>query len=306
MTKFVPAIIAAAAMSTLAGCVAESGDMPADEAFSQDSELASQCPNPNGTNAAIAAFAAAYGTEAHQWQILNDFEEYRDYGDNYQMKLRPKSTGKCANNACPNTMEVLAYQSTKLDQKIVLDGQFLSTWNFASRLVTGYDNMLTYRAGNRYTFPAHSISMIASGPSATCTGNTDFTYSTNLSNPDVLVNALRFADGNGVNYHLFTYDAQNVPHLRTSGMNAIIDPTGGTSGDSSTSSSSTGTGTLAAGCQGYSADKVKIKVYQADGVTQTMVDANGYPCNCSLKNISGGKMRLDDPYAASTYFCRTQ
>jgi hypothetical protein len=64
-----------------------------------------------------------------------------------------------------------------------------------------------------------------------------------------------------------------------------------------------------AGCQKYSADKVNIKVSTDPDV---FLPGEGYPCECPAKDIYwggvdwtySGKLRRDDPYAASTFFCR--
>jgi hypothetical protein len=304
MTKFVSAIIAATSLFAVAGCSTETGS-PNELASAQTEDALSSCPNAQGTNAAIASFAVAYGTEAHQWQILNDFEEYRGY--NYQMMLRPTATGKCANNACPVTAEILRYQDSRNDQKLVYDGEILSSYNFASRLTTGWENMRTYKQGNRFTFPSHTLNFVSMQKSTVC--STDFTYNATVASGtlDVLVNALRFTDGNGQNPYLFTYDSGGNPHLRVSGNTLTIDPTGGTSGDPSTSTS--GDVTLA-GCQGMSLavgtpavpDRVHINVTDSSG-NKVPVVADGYPCACSLRRVPAGFMRLNNPNSPNTFYC---
>ena len=296
MTKFVSAIIAATSLFAVAGCSTETGN-PNELAAAQESDALASCPNQQGTNAAIASFAVAYGTEAHQWQILNDFEEYR--GTYNQLMLRPKSTGACANNKCPMTAEVLSYQDARNDQKVVYDGQILSSYNFASRLTTGYDNMVTYRNGKRFTFPSHTLNFVSMQNGNVC--STDFTYNATVASGtlDVLVNALRFTDGNGQNPYLFTYDSSGNPHLRVSGSTLTIDPTGGTSGDPSVSTS--GDVTLA-GCQAFSGDKAHINVTDSSGAKNSVV-GDGYPCACSTKNMPAGFMRLNNPNSPSTFFC---
>jgi hypothetical protein len=298
MTKFVSAIIAATSLIAVAGCSTETGS-PNELAAAQTADALTSCPNQAGTNAAIAAFAVAYGTEAHHWQLLQDFEEYR--GTYNQLMLRPKSTGACANNKCPMTSEILTYQDARNDQKVVYDGQILSSYNFASRLTTGYDNMVTYKNANRYTFPSHTLNFVSMQNSNVC--STDFTYTASVASGtlDVLVNALRFTDGNGQNPYLFTYDSAGQPHIRVSGNTLTIDPTGGTSGDPSTSTS--GDVTLA-GCQAASinADKTNINVTDSTG-TKVQVVGNGYPCACSLRGVPAGFMRLNNPNSPATFYC---
>lgn len=305
MTKFVSAIIASAAVLAAVGCAAETGNSAENSA--QDSEAVSSCPNAQGTNAAIAAFATAYGKEAHHWQILADFEEYR--GANYQLMLRPKGyPGACANHACPLTEIILGYQDTSFDQAVVYDGEKLSSWNFASRLTTGYDNMKTYAQNHQYPFPAHTIDYVSQAPGTICM--TDFTYNATLPTgytPDALVNALRFSDGNGQNPYLFVYDSAGKPHLRFTGMSLIVDPTGGTSGDPSTGNNQDLT---VAGCNAAAADSTgagtgNITVMAADG-TATQAAGWGYPCSCSTRSVSAGKMRNDTQWnktSSKTYFC---
>jgi hypothetical protein len=301
MTKFVSAIIASAALAAAAGCSAEAVDPAA-----QESQALASCPNAQGTNAAIAAFAVAYGTEAHHWQILADFEEYR--GQYNQLMLRFKTTyplGACNATTCPMTAEILRYQNALLDQTIVYDGEKVSAYNFASRLTTGFDNMKTYAQNHQYPFPAHTLNLLSMQNGTQCM--TDATYGatapdgTNLPNPDLLTNALRFSDGNGVNPYLFTY-INNVPHLRYTANTVTVDPTGGTSGDPSVSTSGDLT---VAGCQAFSPDKVHISVLASDG-TKTPVVGMGYPCTCATKGISAGGMRNDtamNANAPNTFFC---
>jgi len=298
MMKFVSAVVTVTSLIAVAGCSTETGS--ANElAAAQTADALSSCPNQAGTNAAIAAFAVAYATEAHHWQILNDFEDFVGYAN--QRQLRAKSTGACANNACPMTAEILRYQDARNDQKLVFDGQLLSSYNFASRLWTGWDNMRTYKNAGRYTFPSHTLNFLSMQNGNVC--STDFTYNASVASGtlDVLVNALRFTDGNGQNPYLFTYDSAGNPHLRVSGNTLTIDPTGGTSGDPSTSTS--GDVTLA-GCQGASlgGDRVHINVTDSSG-NKVPVVADGYPCACSLRGVPAGFMRLNNPNSPNTFFC---
>ena len=296
MIKFVSTVIAATSLIAVAGCSTETGSAQ-ELAAAQDSDALASCPNAQGTNAAIAAFAVAYGTEAHHWQILSDFEEYR--GTYNQLMLRPTSSGACANNKCPMTSEILRYQDALNDQSIVYDGQILSSYNFASRLTTGYDNMKTYKSSNRYTFPTHTLNFVSMQHGNVC--STDVTYNATVSSGtlDVLVNALRFSDGNGQNPYLFTYDSSGNPHLRVSGGTITIDPTGGTSGDPSVSTS--GDATLA-GCQANTPDKINIAVTDSSG-NKVSVVGDGYPCACALRNVPAGVMRLTKPATPSTFYC---
>jgi len=298
MIKFVSAMIAATSLIAAAGCSTETGS--ANElAAAQESDALASCPNAQGTNAAIAAFAIAYGTEAHRWEVLTDFEEFRGY--NYQLMLRPKAGGKCANNACPMTAEILTYQDGRNEGKIVYDGQALSSMSFASRLTTGYDNMNAYKTNKMFPYPTHTLNFLSMQKGNVCMTDVSYTASVSSGTLDSLVNALKFSDGNGQNPYLFTYDGSGNPHLRVAGNVVTVDPTGGTSGDPSISTS--GDVTLA-GCQAVSTDKTHINVTDSTGA-KTSVVGNGYPCACSTKSIPAGFMRLNPPTSPSpnTFLC---
>jgi hypothetical protein len=226
MSKFIPAIIAAVGMSTMAGCVAESGDM-SEEYVSQDSQLA--CENREGTNAMLALLADAMARELGRWEITTDMEQFR--GFNNQAMLRVKSTAVCV-NGCAVTKWLLSYQDSRLDQKFVLaDGTKLSSWSFASRLVTGFDNMKTCKTGGWCPYEAHKLTYQSSAPGPCDVLNTfgiQKPTGGNLSNVGNIRNALKFMEANGPNpYIAFAYTANS----------ATIDP--GLEGDQTGASGST-------------------------------------------------------------------
>jgi len=201
MKKFAPLMIAAAAMSTLAGCVAESGDVASDEMVGQDSEAS--CANREGTNAMIALLANAMAKELGRWEALTDFETYRGY--NNQLMVRVKAGAPCA-NSCITVNSLLAFQDSRLDQKFVFaDGTKLSSWSFASRLTTGIDNQKTCKQNNNCPYEAHKLTYQSNVPGACDTLSTYLAQKPaggNLANAANLKNALKFTEGNGPNPYI--------------------------------------------------------------------------------------------------------
>ena len=209
MFKIAPLMIAAAAMTTLAGCVAET-DVATDETAGQEAQAA--CENREGTNAMIALLANAIAKEVGRWEVLSDFEQYRGY--NYQMMLRLKAGVPCV-DGCIITNSLLAFQDSRLDQKFKFaDGTKLSSWSFASRLATGYDNQKSCKQGGWCPYEPHKLGFLSSTPGS-C--DTLSTYSAqkptggNLINTANLKNALKFTEGNGPNpYISFSSTASTV------------------------------------------------------------------------------------------------
>jgi hypothetical protein len=135
MKKIASLMFAAAAIASIAGCSTQaSTEMTAEQS-------AAVCANPDGTNAGIAALAVAMSQELHRWNISSDFYIYR--GFNYQEMLGLTQAGlNACGNGCPITSEILKMQDSRMDQKVVFNGVKMSSWNFASRLVTGYRNQV--------------------------------------------------------------------------------------------------------------------------------------------------------------------
>jgi hypothetical protein len=274
MKTFAPLIVAAVALSTIAGCSAESkSEMTAEE-------TAAVCENPEGTNAAIAALAVAMAQELHRWEILSDFYVYR--GPNYQSMLGLTQAGlnACGGN-CPITKEILAYQDSRMDQKIVFNGTKLSSWSFASRLVTGYENQKVAQNAGRANYASH---MFGYNSATTTPGACDtlFTFTVTkrgsmgggpltASEVNSLSNALLWTTGNGANpYIAFQSTASTV----------TVDPTGNLNPPGQTTGSEI--------CQKVSLGNI-----------------NGTPCTCAANNIySNGQLKNDDPLTAKTYYCR--
>ena len=270
--KFAPLMIAAAAMTSLAGCVAESGDVASNENVGDVGQAA--CDNPEGTNAMIAALATAVTRELHRWQVLTDFYIYRGYNNQEMLGLTQAGLNACG-GSCPDTSFLLSFQDSRMDQTITFGTNKLSSWNFASRVVTGYRNQQACSSNNQCPFPAHTF-----GYTPTITPGTCATlYTVPVMKPAAqnhapltsaeitqLGNALKWTYGNGANpYIAFQGGASTVS----------IDPDGGmVGGDTS------GTTSGASTCQpsaGVTYKGTAYAVCQASGVTGT--DLTGQPCS---------------------------
>src|SRR6478752_5822348 len=200
MKKFASLIVAAAALSTVAGCSTETGtELTAQEA-------SAVCANPEGTNAAIAALATAISQELHRWQLTTDFYTYRGYQNQLMLGLTSAGLAACG-GSCPITSEILKYQDSRMDQKIIFGTVKLSSWSFASRLTTGFENQLVCQRAGRCSFPAHTFGF---DPAATVPGACDTLFTFSVSKPanmgggalsaaeiGQLSNALVWTTGNG-------------------------------------------------------------------------------------------------------------
>ncbi|HKO52583.1 MAG TPA: hypothetical protein VJV79_32975 [Polyangiaceae bacterium] len=274
MKMFVPLIVAAAALSSIAGCSTET----ATELTAEQS--AAICANPEGTNAGIAALAVAISQELHRWQVTTDFYIYRGY--NYQEVLGLTQAGKNAcGGSCPITSEILAMQDTRMDQKVVFNGVKMSSWNFASRLVTGFKNQGVCQRAGSCPFVPHVFGYDAA---TTAPGACDtlFTFQVGkppsmgggaLTEPQVaqLSNALVWMSGNGPNPYIA---------YQSTASTVTIDPTGNLNPPGQTTGSEI--------CQKLS-----------------LTNINGTPCTCAANNVySNGKLKNDQPLTPKTYYCR--
>jgi hypothetical protein len=204
MMKLVSLVVTAAAMSTLAGCVAESGDNELTE-----QELgALECDNRDGTNAAIALVAEAMARDLGRWDILNDFETVR--GNYNMMEMRLKSTTVClpTSNNCELLRSVLSMQDATTDLQNKINGQRLNAYAFSARLVAGVDVMRACVPGRWCPYEPHKLTFQSVSPSA-CGLDTHLTkYGAqkatggNLVTPANLKNALKFTEANGQNPYL--------------------------------------------------------------------------------------------------------
>jgi hypothetical protein len=274
MKKFAALIIASAALSSAVGCSPEAApEMTAEE-------TAAVCSNPEGTNAAIAALMTAMAQELHRWEILSDFYVYR--GPNYQSMLGLTQAGlNACGGSCPITSEILKYQDSRMDQKVVFNGVKLSSWSFASRLVTGYENQRVCQTAGRCTYASH---MHGYNSATTMPGACDtlFTFTVTkrgsmgggpLTAAEVasLQNALVWTTGNGPNPYVAFQSTEST---------VTVDPTGNLNPPGQTTGSEI--------CQKLSLSSL-----------------NGTPCTCAANNIySNGQLRNDQPLTPKTYYCR--
>jgi hypothetical protein len=275
MKFFAPLLIAAAAISSLAGCSSQATT----EVTAEDT--AAVCANPDGTNAGIAALAVAMSQELHRWNLTSDFFIYRGY--NYQEMLGLTQAGlNACGGSCPITQEILNMQDSRMDQKIVFNGVKMSSWNFASRLVTGYRNQVACQNGG--SCPYFVKHMFGYNSATTSPGPCDtlFTFTVTQAGSvgggpltadqiSQLKNALVWTAPTGINpYIAFQSTAGTVS----------IDPTGDLNPPGQTTGSEI--------CQKLS-----------------LTNINGTPCTCAANNVySNGQLRNDQPLTPKTYYCR--
>jgi hypothetical protein len=277
MKKFAALIIASAALSSAAGCSTDTApEMTAEE-------TAAVCANPEGTNAAIAALATAMSTELHRWQLTTDFYVYRGFNYQEMLGLTQAGLNACGGTGCPITAEILKYQDSRMDQKIVFNGVKLSSWSFASRLVTGFNNQKIAQNAGRAPFPAH---VFGYNSATTTPGACDTLFTFTVAKPASmgggnltaaesaqLQNALLWTIANGPNPYIAFQSTANT---------VTIDPTGNLNPPGQTTGSEI--------CQKTSFSNI-----------------NGTPCTCAANNIySNGQLKNDDPNVPKTYFCRQQ
>lgn len=279
MKKFAPLVLTAAAMA-FAGCAADTGS-PTDMTTAEDN--AAQCANPEGTNAAIAALAEAITHELHRWQITGDFTIGTGTYNQQVLKLTQAGLNACG-GSCPETQNMLAFQDASMDQVLILDGTRVSSYSYASRLVTGYYNQVSCQRNNQCPFPAHVFGF-RSGQWVQPTyndGPCDTMYTHLVSAPggtaltssqvSQLSNALVWTTGNGPNpYIAFQPSASTVS----------IDPTGDMNVPNGSSNS-------VYGCNQYSKDVV----------------LTGAECTCPTTGINNGVLKVTKPLLAPyTYVC---
>ena len=272
---FAPLMIAAAAaLSSLAGCASQT----APEMTAEDT--AAVCANPDGSNAAIAALAVAMSQELHRWQLTTDFAIKTGYNNQQVLGLSAAGLNACG-GTCPITSEILAMQDSRMDQKIVFGSQKMSSWTFASRLVTGFQNQVSCQQNNKCPFVAH---MFSYNPATTTPGACDTLFTFPVGKPGSqgggpltaaqvpqLANALVWTAPTGINpYVAFQSTASTV----------TIDPTGNLNPPGQT--------TGAEICQKVS-----------------LTNIAGTPCTCAANNVyANGQLLNDQPLTAHTFFCR--
>ena len=273
MKMFASLMFATAALSSIAGCSTEAAtEMTAEQS-------AAVCANPEGTNAGIAALAVAISQELHRWQITTDFYVYR--GSNYQSMLGLTAAGLAAcGGSCPMTSDILAMQDSRMDQKVVFNGVKMSSWSFASRLVTGFENQGVCQKGGRCPFVSH---MFSYNSATTAPGACDTLFTFAVTKPGSqgggaltadqvtqLSNALVWTIGNGPNPYIAFQSTANT---------VTIDPTGNLNPPGQTTGSEI--------CQKFSIPNI-----------------NGTPCTCAANNVySNGQLQNNQPLTPKTFYC---
>jgi hypothetical protein len=277
MKTLVSTVFAAFAVSSTTGCSVEIGT----EAGLTAEETAATCENVEGTNAAIASLATNIAQELGRWQITTDFYTYYGYQNQRMLGLTAAGLAACG-GSCPFTSNMLAMQDARMDQQIILDNTRLSSWSFASRLTTGFDNQVSCQLNNQCPFVAHALGSNPTASPGPC--GTFFTFPVSkpasqgggtltVSEATGLQNALIWTTGNGPNPYIA---------FQATSSTVAIDPTGCIT--PSCASGVTGT----AICQKAS-----------------LTDINDTPCTCATNNIySNGKLRNDQPLTPRTYYCR--
>jgi hypothetical protein len=273
MKTFAPLIVAAAAaLSSLAGCASQT----APEMTAEDSQAL--CANPDGTNAGIAALAVAITQELHRWQVTTDFYVKTGYNSQQVLALTQAGLNACG-GSCPITTEILGYQDSRMDQKIVFDSIKMSSWSFASRLVTGFGNQIACQNGGRCPFVPH---MFSYNPATTTPGACDTLFTFPVGKPGFagpltaaqvsqLSNALTWMNGNGPNPYIA---------YQSTASTVSIDPTGNLNPPGQTTGSEI--------CQKLS-----------------LTNINGTPCTCAANNVyANGQLLNDQTLTPKTYYCR--
>jgi hypothetical protein len=290
-----------------AGSVDEYGDEYGDEAgedmmsVDETFELGTaeqgvmSCTNPDGTNAAMAAFAVAVAQELGRWQVGKDFVIVKSNGiapGTYgQMETLALSSGSDTSGAkgssrctagCPSINAILSWQYSQANSKIYLQGSgsvktLLDPMALASRMVAKYREQGTCDAAARdgdltqCPLEQHKLTYVSAakgGCDTMFTFNVKRTDGLALKYPGQLKHKLRFAD--------VTNPYINFTPLANGDIS--IDPIYGTNPDGSTSS-----GTCTAACTKVSTTNIA-----------------GQCCTC------GGVSKLfaKSTFNASTYLCQ--
>jgi hypothetical protein len=137
---FVAAAVPACGAGDLDGFDAQAEEFASEEMVEEENiELGTleqrmqNCTNPDGTNAAMAAFAVAVGKELGRWQATRDFEVFGTSGQSEtslgsQQAIRlttgtgtdgkPRGKSRCAGGYCRNVQALLDMQYDPLRNKI--------------------------------------------------------------------------------------------------------------------------------------------------------------------------------------------
>ena len=272
---FAPLMFAAVGIASITGCASQAST----ELTAEDT--AAVCANPEGTNAAIAALAVGISQELHRWNISSDFYVKTGYNNQAVLALTQAGLNACG-GSCPITSEILAMQDSRMDQKVVFNGVKLSSWSFASRLVSGYDKQVTCQKGGWCPFTTGH--MFGYNAATTAAGACDTLFTFTVTKPgsqgggpltadqiSQLKNALVWTAANGDNPYIAFQSTANT---------VTIDPTGNLNPPGQTTGSEI--------CQKLS-----------------LTNISGTPCTCAANNVySRGQLRNDQPLTPKTHYCR--
>jgi hypothetical protein len=258
------------------------------------------CANPDGTNAVMAAFAVAVGTELKRWQSTKDFVMFTTSGQSESspgmqqaIKLtsgtgpdgKPRGKSRCADGKCAATQALLDMQYEQARGKIYIQGEsstnkvLLDPGALRARMVAKVnyeqktcDDNAKDNDPARCPVETHLLKPIGTVSLGGCGVHYKFGVTKDASGtllyPAQLKNKLIFADqANG------WVDFRNM-----GGGFVAIDPTYGLNEDASTSS-----GSCAAACTKISATSVA-----------------GQCCSCG----GASKKFAKSTWSASTFICQ--
>ncbi|MES1179548.1 MAG: hypothetical protein ABUL62_34850 [Myxococcales bacterium] len=273
------ALLGIGILGLASACSVESASTEQEAVGSTDQAL--WCANQDGTNAYMAALAAATGREIGRWLPTRDFQ-----WNSSTWKLELSSYGKrrCEDRFCFNVQELLNMQNPAANNLVVFPGgDKLNTQILSQRLKATWDRQVTCNnrpdnhKGDDCPTEYHELTLtkIASGAcdkmftfKATATDGTSM-----LKQPSQLKNQLTFLGYN-------TDPNNNNPYLafQSTASTVSIDPTVGLNEGDATSS-----GSCSAACTMISSTSVAGHCCSCNGVTKTYSRS---------------------PFSASTYLCR--
>jgi hypothetical protein len=283
----------AVALNALAGC----GGGYDEDLINDDSEIGSleqrlqNCANPDGTNAIMAAFAVAVGTELGRWESTKDFVMFTTSGQSeaspgrqQAIKLtsgtgpdgKPRGKSRCADGKCAEVQAILDMQYEQARGKVYVQGEsstrsvLLDPAALRSRLVAkaNYEQKTcdaNAKDGdpNRCPKEAHQLSPVGMVSLGGCGPHYKFAVKKDngatLQYPAQLKGKLTFADQtNG------WVDFRNL-----GGGYVAIDPTYGLNGGATTSS-----GSCTATCTRISKTNVAGQCCTCSGATKKFVKSS--------------------------------
>lgn len=180
------------------------------------------CANPDGTNAAMAAFAVAVAQELKRWDVGRDFVmnstsgfSESSFGPQQAIKLAsgsdalgPRGKSRCSDGRCAGVQAILDMQYDQANGKIFFQGSgntkvLLNPAALRSRMYAKWQEQRTCDANARDNDPnacpreVHSLNFVSAAPGG-C--DTDFTFAAKGSTgaalrfPNQLKHKLKFAD----------------------------------------------------------------------------------------------------------------